>query len=472
MAISMLVSLYYGENFMPLLWGTAIAVALGTMAVSLSSGAKRNMGRKDGYIVVTVVWTVFSLVGMLPFLIDGCIPDVASAFFETVSGFTSTGSTIINNVDIVPKGLLFWRSMSQWIGGIGIIFFTIAILPAFGVGEVKLFAAESTGPLHDKVHPRISVAVKWIGTVYLLLTTLCGGSLFLCGMGLFDAVNLSMTVTATGGFFTHSALIHEVYSSPAIEYVITLFMFISGVNYTLIYYTILKGRLRRFFADAEVRTYLTIVLGATLICTIALIAENSGRGIELSFRESVFTVVALQTTTGLSSCDYAVWPVHLMPLLLFVMFAGACSGSTTGGFKCIRLTIFYNVLRNEVKRILHPRAVMPVKVNNNVISSSVVQTLLAFSVLFVASLFIGALILSITGVCPESGKEFHYYEAFGLAMSSLSNVGPALGYYGPLHSWDILAPASKVVCSLLMLIGRLEIFPIFIVLTKTFWRKG
>lgn len=473
LALCLPVSLAYDESVMPFLWTICTALVLGMAGVGVGVRAKSSMSRKDGYIVVSVVWILFSLIGMLPFLIDGCIPDVPGAFFEAVSGFTSTGSTVIDNVDSVSKGILFWRSMSQWIGGIGIIFFTIAILPAFGVGEVKLFAAEATGPLHDKVHPRISVAVKWIGTVYLLLTSLCIASLMLCGMCAFDAVNLSLTVTATGGFSPHSALLHEVYQSPAIEYVLTFFMFISGVNYTLIYYTILKGHIRKFFSNVELRTYMIIVFGATLICTLALVIPNMERGLELSFRESIFTVVSLQTTTGLATCDYTVWPVQLMPVLLFVMFAGACSGSTSGGFKCVRLSIIYNVLCNEIKRILHPRAVLPVKMNDNVISTSVVQTLLAFSSLFVVSLFVGAFILALSGVSPESPRQqFDYYEAFGIAMSSLSNIGPGMGYYGPVHSWSILGGLSKVVCSVLMLIGRLEIFPMLLLLTKTFWRRS
>jgi trk system potassium uptake protein TrkH len=216
-----------------------------------------------------------------------------------------------------------------------------------------------------------------------------------------------------------------------------------------------------------------IVFGATLICTLALVIPNMERGLELSFRESIFTVVSLQTTTGLATCDYTVWPVQLMPVLLFVMFAGACSGSTSGGFKCVRLSIIYNVLCNEIKRILHPRAVLPVKMNDNVISTSVVQTLLAFSSLFVVSLFVGAFILALSGVSPESPRQqFDYYEAFGIAMSSLSNIGPGMGYYGPVHSWSILGGLSKVVCSVLMLIGRLEIFPMLLLLTKTFWRRS
>lgn len=472
MSVCLAVSAYYRESIMPMAWAISTAMVIGIICVLLGIKAGKNMGRKDGYIVVSIAWIVFSLVGMIPYLVDRCITDVPGAFLETISGFTSTGATVINDIDSTPKGVLFWRSMTQWIGGIGIIFFTIAILPAFGVGEVKLFAAESTGPLHDKVHPRISVAVKWIGTVYVLLTTLCFISLAVCGMGLYDAVSLSMTITGTGGFSPHSALLHDVYNSPAIEYVITFFMFVSGVNYTLIYYAILKGRLRKFFSDAEVRTYMLIVLCATVACTMTLFLTNSDRGLELSFRESIFTVISLQTTTGLATCDYTVWPVHLMPVLLFVMFVGACSGSTSGGFKCIRLKILYSVLRNEVMRILHPRAVVPVKVNDNVISNSIVKTLLAFSTLFVGALFLGTFVIALSGIAPESGHDFRYNEAFGLSMASLSNVGPGMGYFGPLHSWDILNPVSKIICSILMLIGRLEIFPLFIVLTKTFWRKG
>lgn len=467
------VSIWYKENIMAFLLPISIALSAGGIGTLMGAKAGKNMGRKDGYIIVSLVWLIFTVIGMLPFLIDGCIQDVASAFFETMSGFTSTGSTIIDDMSTVPKGLLFWRSMAQWTGGIGIIFFTIAILPAFGVGEVKLFAAESTGPLHDKIHPRISVAARWIGTVYLLLTLACIGSLAFCGMGLFDAVNISMATTATGGFCTHSELLHEVYNSPAIEYVLIFFMFISGVNYTLIYYTILKGRVRRFFSDAELRCYMLIAGGATAICTISLFISNGFSNIELAFRESAFTVISLQTTTGLATCDYTLWPVQLMPVLLFVMFAGACSGSTSGGFKCMRISILYRVLHNEFMRILHPRAILPVRLNGNVVPSSIVQTLMAFVTLFVGALFLGAFVLALCGVDQGAPRQsFNYYEAFGLAMSSLSNVGPGMDYYGPAHSWSVLSPLAKVICSFLMLIGRLEIFPIIIIFTHAFWKRS
>ncbi|MBQ8736678.1 MAG: TrkH family potassium uptake protein [Bacteroidaceae bacterium] len=473
LATCLCVSLFYEESIMTFFWPMCLALVLGLTGLTIGRKAGKNMSRKDGYIIVSLVWIIFTLVGMFPFTIDGCIPDIAGAFFETMSGFTSTGSTVINDIDSVSKGVLFWRSMSQWIGGIGIIFFTIAILPAFGVGEVKLFAAESTGPIHDKVHPRISVAAKWIGTVYLLLTVLCIASLLLCGMNVFDAVNISFTTTATGGFCTHSALLHEVYNSPLIEYVLTFFMFISGVNYTLIYYTILKGRIKRFFMDMELKCYIIIVAVAVGICTTALYFSDNSTTLELAFRESAFTVISLQTTTGLATCDYTTWPVQLMPILLFVMFAGACSGSTSGGFKCIRITILQRILRNEFTRILHPRAVLPVRINNSPIQTSVIQTLIAFVALFIGALFIGAFVLAFFGVNPESSRSsFDYYEAFGIAMSSLSNVGPGMGYYGPVNSWDVLSPVAKVICSFLMLIGRLEIFPIILLFTRGFWKKA
>ena len=477
--ITLAVALIYKEDVMPYVWTLAITIVMGLVGRGIGWGAGKNMGRRDGYLIVSLVWLIFSLIGMIPFILAASVPDVSSAFFEAMSGFTSTGATIMDNIDSQPKGILFWRSVTQWIGGIGIIFFTLAILPAFGVGEVKLFAAETTGPLHEKIHPRISVAVKWIGSVYLLLTVLCIASLFVCGMNLFDAVNIAMTTTGTGGFSPHAAFFHEQWNSPEIEYVTTIFMFLSGVNYTLLFYTVLKGRFQKFFQNPELRMYLAIVGLSTAVCTIAIMVHNNEGDLELSFRQAIFTTVSIQTTTGFASCDYTLWPQELMPILMFLMFAGACSGSTSGGFKCIRWAILWEGLHNEFRRILHPRAVAPVKLNNEVIPTSIQKTLLAFVSLFVGSLFLGAFILILCGV-DENYIAMNdltivlrqdFTEAFSLSLSSLSNVGPALGYYGPAHSWAVISPTAKVVCSILMLIGRLEIFPILILFTKGFWRK-
>lgn len=478
--ITMCVAWFYHESVWPYVWTIIVSVVLGMLGSIIGINAGKKIGRRDGYIIVSLVWIVFTLIGTIPFLLTKSVPDFASAFFEAMSGFTSTGSTIIDNIDVLPRGIIFWRSMTQWIGGIGIIFFTLAILPAFGVGEVKLFAAESTGPLHDKIHPRISVAVKWIGSVYLTLTLTCILSLVVCGMSVFDAINISMTTTATGGFSPHSAFFHDQWNSPAIEYVTTLFMFLSGVNYTLLYYCLFRASFRRLLKNAELRVYVIIVVLSTFACTLFLTLHNNQGDIELSFREALFTVISLQTTTGFASCDYTVWPQILMPILLFLMFAGASSGSTSGGFKCIRWAILWNMLRGEFRRILHPRIVASVKLQGEVIPTSIQKTLLAFITLFVGSMFIGAFILILCGVdanyleqMPDGTQllRHDFTEALSLSLSSLSNVGPAMGFYGPAHSWAVISPLAKIVCSFLMLIGRLEIFPILILLTHGFWRK-
>lgn len=333
MFLCLIVGYIYGDSPATFAFPILIAAVIGSAGVFFGRNATQSMGRRDGYIVVSMVWLLFSIIGMLPFLFGHCVPDISSAFFETMSGFTSTGATIIDDLASMPQGILFWRSVTQWIGGIGIVFFTIAILPAFGVGEVRLFAAESTGPIHNKVHPRISVAAKWIGGVYMALTILCAVSLKMCGMSTFDSINYSLCTTATGGYGTHSELLSDYFHSPSIEYVLIFFMFASGVNYTLIYYTILKGKIKKFFADAELKTYLLIAFGAAAICTAALYLNGESHPFEYCVRHSLFTVISLQTTTGLATVDYTLWPVQLMPVLLFVMFAGASSGSTSGGLK-------------------------------------------------------------------------------------------------------------------------------------------
>lgn len=477
------VSAYCRELCTPFLWTLLLDVVLGVSLWLAGGEAGKNMGRKDGYIVVSLVWVVFSLTGMLPLLLSGSVDDVASALFETMSGFTSTGATVIDDVDGLPRGVLFWRSLMQWIGGVGIIFFTIALLPAFGVGEVRLFAAESTGLLHERIHPRISVTARWIGGVYMGLTVLCAASYYVCGMNLFDAVNYALSTTATGGFGTHSALLREIYHSPLLEYVMIFFILVSGVNYTLIYFSLIKGHVRQFFRDPECRAFFRIFAACTLVCTLFLAlmgvdwtggtAGELAARLELAFRDAAFTVASLQTTTGLASCDYTLWPSVLMPLLTFVMFAGACSGSSSGGFKCIRWCVVVNVVRNEIQRILHPRAVLPLRVGRMVLPLSVVSSTFAFTVLFAALVFGGAFVLTVCGV-REAGVpySFDYGDAFSVALSSLSNVGPGMGWFGPQHSWDVLPPLSKLVCSLLMLVGRLEIFPILLVFTRNFWKKS
>ena len=463
--VSLFTALFYHEDVMPFVGSILACAAIGGAGVFWGRNAKRSVGRKDSYLIVTLIWVLFSALGMIPYLIAGTFQDVSSAFFETISGFTSTGASTLPNIDEQPRSILFWRSLTQWLGGVGIIFFTLAIMPAVGQGEVRIFAAESTGPIHNKIQPRTRVTVRWIASIYVLLTVSCAILLCLLGMSPYNAINISLTTTSTGGFAPHSAMFHEYYNSPAIEYVVTFYMFVSGTNFTLLYWSLFKGKFIKIFKDSEFKCYFAVCFSAIIIATtIMYLHPNTPFDLELSFREAAFTVISLQTTTGFASCDYMLWPSMAHPVLLVVMILGACSGSTSGGFKCIRLSMIHHILRNEFTRILHPRAVLPVKINDTIVPQSIRQTLLAYISLTAMFCTIGVLSLSLCGLTLE--------EALSISISAISNVGPALGGFGPTQCWDILPSVAKWICSFLMLIGRLEIFPVVILFTRDFWMKN
>lgn len=457
-----LLAIYYKEtDLTAFLSSAAITAGAGIVFSIFGKNAERKISRRDGYVVVSLAWIFFSLFGMLPFYLSGYIPSITDAFFETMSGFTTTGASILDNIESLPHGLLFWRSMTQWIGGLGIVFFTIAVLPIFGVGGVQLFAAEATGPTHDKVHPRIGVTAKWIWSIYLGLTIAEVFLLLLGGMDVFDSVCHSLTTTATGGYSTKQNSI-AAFHSPYIEYVITLFMFLSGINFTLLFLFFLKGKFKRLIENTESHWYLGTVGCFTLFTTVTLVL-TSPMGIEESFRKAIFQVVSLQTTTGFISADYMTWVPVLWTLMCIIMLFGACAGSTSGGIKCIRIAIMSRVSRNEFKRIIHPNAVLPVRINRQVISSTTKSAILAFTFLYIAIVFIGWLLLMILGVGFE--------EAYSVVISSLGNVGPGIGKCGPSYSWSGLPDMAKWISALLMLIGRLELFTVLLLFTPGFWKK-
>ncbi|MCF0185080.1 MAG: TrkH family potassium uptake protein, partial [Bacteroidaceae bacterium] len=333
--LSMGVDLAYGDHAWPsFILSVLISFAFGLTLRYMGRHAKNQMNRRDGYVIVSTTWIVFSAVGMLPSLFSGFIPNVADAFFEAMSGFSSTGATILDNIEEGTHGLLFWRSMTQWIGGLGIVFFTIAILPIFGLGDVKLFAAEATGPTHDKLHPRISTTAKRIWIVYSGLTLACTGFLMLGGLNFFDSICHSMTCTATGGFSNYQDSIAHFHSAY-VEYILTFFMLISAMNFTLTYHSFVQGNVRRFFQDTELRWFLSLTIVATLICGICLFSQSNQEHLsaETSFRHALFQVVSTITTTGYASADYGLWPHVTWGVLGILMFTGSCAGSTTGGFK-------------------------------------------------------------------------------------------------------------------------------------------
>lgn len=462
MLSSLGVSLYYRETMVPtFLYSLAAMVGCGVLLAYIGRGKERNISRKDGYIVVTLCWVIFSLFGAMPYWFSGYLPSFTDAFFETMSGFSTTGATVLDNIEALPHGLLFWRAMTHWVGGLGIMFFTVAVFPIFGLGDINLFAAESVGPMRAKLHPRISVAARWILTIYVGLTLLAVVSFYFAGMGKFDAVCHAMSTVATGGFSTKQASI-AAFNSPLIDYVVTLFMFLGGVNFSLLYLFLFKARFSELFGDSEFRVYVSSVIIFTVIITIGLFYGLS-MGPEASFRTALFQVVSIQTTTGFATSNYVMWPPILWLLLSGIMYLGACSGSTSGAMKCARVSILGRVMFNEFKRIVHPNAVIPVRMSGKIVPSSVQSAILAYTVLYVA--------VTVCGVMVNMAFGLDFLDAYGLSASSVCNVGPALGHYGPMDSFSTLPAFIKWFCSFQMLVGRLEFFAVLLLLMPVFWKR-
>ena len=393
----LVVSLYYREDDILAFLITIAVTVLAAIGLKYKGyGAENSMGRREAYLLVTLIWVIFSALGALPFVISGYLTSYTDAFLETMSGFTTTGATIIDDVEALPHGLLFWRSLTHWIGGLGIMFFTIAILPSlvggsimfFTIailpslvgGSVKVFSAEATGPIKSKMHPRLSTTAKWIWAIYLILTAGCAVFFCLFGMGVFDSINYSMSITATGGFSTHNASI-AFFDSAAIDYTAAIFMILSGINFSLLYVLMFKGKVKDFVKDTELRFYLTVISLSTLFITYMLVTRN-GISVADSFRYALFQVSSFITTTGLFNTDAGLWPHLTWVVLTMCMVCGSCAGSTSGGVKCIRIAMLFRIIRNEFKHILHPRAVIPVRLNNTNIPYQSQATLLVFFALY------------------------------------------------------------------------------------------
>lgn len=453
--------LYQEDDLASFLLTAAITTIIGSLLYLYGRKADKELSRKDGYIIVTFSWIIVSAFGMLPYYLSNYIPDITNAFFESISGFTSTGSSILDNIEEFPHGLLFWRSLTQWIGGLGIVFFTIAVLPFFGVTGVQLFAAEATGLSHDKVHPRIGVTAKWIWLIYIGLTLVESILLRFGGMSFFDSICHSLATTSTGGFSTKQSSI-AFYKSRYIEYVVTLFMFLSGINFSL-YILFLNGKFKKLRDEGELKLYLfSVLFFSTFIALILYFVDNEP--LEYSIRSALFQVASIHTSTGFATADYMTWQPVVWGALFITMIIGACAGSTSGGIKGIRLLILGKITRNEFKRILHPNAVLPVRINKTVIPDTIQSIVLAFLFLYFSFMFMSILIFQALGL--------EFKEAVGIAISSISNSGPGLGRFGPSFSWSALPNIAKWWASFLMLLGRLELFSVLLILTPGFWRKN
>lgn len=456
--------IYDGNDFEAIIESAIITTLAGVSGVLIGGNSTKHFGTREGYLLVGLVWIVFSIFGMLPFRLSHYIPNIADAFFETMSGFTTTGATILTDIEALPHGLLFWRSMLQWLGGMGIVVLSLAILPMFGAG-MQLFAAEVPGITYDKLQPKITDTARKLWELYLLLTIICAILLYVSGMNIFDAICHSLTTLASGGYSTKNASI-AYWASPTIHYIIIFFMIIAGTNFSLLYGAMIRRQWKRLIYDEEFKTYIYSTLGISIVITIGLICTRTFDGfqsIEKAFRDALFQIVATMTTTGFSTSDYMSWHPILWLIMLLVIPMGATAGSTSGGIKIIRLHIVAKNIFYEFKRVMHPKAIRPIRVNHRIVSENTLSNTYVFISIFVIITIVSTIVMMICGLSPN--------EAFGCSLTSISNVGPGIGAQGPSGTFAMLPDFAKWYLSFLMLIGRLELFTILILFLPSFWKK-
>jgi len=433
---------------------TGVIIFLNTRIYTL-----KQIGKREGYIIVTFAWLVNTFFGTLPFILSGCISSYTDAFFETISGFTTTGASILTEIESIPKGILFWRSMTHWIGGMGIIVLSLAILPFLGIGGMQLFSAEVPGPTPDKLHPRITDTAKRLWGIYVLLTGIETILLMAGGMDLFDSLCHAFGTMATGGFSTKDSSIAGF--SSYTQYVIIIFMLLAGTNFTL-HYLLLKGKFSRIRTNNEFRFYLSIIFFIAIIITASIIIVQQ-TPFESTFRKALFQIVSIVTTTGFVTDNYMQWPIFALLIIFILMFTGGCAGSTGGGIKMMRQYLLLKNSKMELRRLIHPQAIIPVKFNGKVVPQSIVFNVLAFFVIYVIIFAIGSVVMSILGLDFET--------SIGSVAATLGNIGPGIGKVGPIHNYADIPVFGKWFLSFLMLLGRLELFTILILLSPSFWRK-
>jgi trk system potassium uptake protein len=468
MTLAIPFSYYYKDGAgLSLIISSAITLSTGLfLRINTREHKNDEIKKREGFLIVTVGWLSLALFGCLPYLISGAIPTISDAFFETMSGFTTTGATILGSkgqeISSMPESILFWRSMTQWIGGMGIIVLTIAILPLLGIGGMELFVAEAPGPTKDKIHPRIKETAKRLWIIYLGLTLLETILLMIVGMSFYDAINHALTTTSTGGFSTRDGSIGE-FNSPVIEYIIIAFMFVAGTNFTLLYFG-LKRKFGKFWANDEFKWYGMAVLGLTLLLLPIVYYHTSGIGLEETIRKVLFQVVSIITTTGFATDDFLLWGPFVSVVFFLLLFSGASAGSTSGGIKIVRIVILLKNTLMEFKRRLHPKAIIPVHLNRQPVNNTIIYNLMAFIFLYLFIFTIGSLILTALDV--------NFDEAISAVATSLGNVGPGLGKLGPSGNFSEIPAAGKWVLSFLMLMGRLELFTVILILSPYFWRRN
>ncbi len=474
MMLSALFSWIYEDGVTKDLSFTGILVLLvGFLLMMITKAHQKEIKKRDGYLIVTLGWFVMVVSGMLPYLFTGAIPGITNAFFESMSGYTTTGATILTDIESLPEGVLFWRSITNWIGGMGFIVLAVAILPLLGIGGMQLFAAEAPGPNADKLHPRITDTAKRLWYIYFGYTVACTVFLNLAGMSFFDAVNHGLTSISTGGFSTKNLSMAYWNNNPLIQYISMLFMFLGGTNFVLSYYAF-KGKLLNVIRDHEFRFYFFLVCGVSLVAGLIIlfradVAMSAYHPMvfgetESAFRHALFQVISVITTTGYVSADFSNWTPFLTIVFFGLMFLGGSAGSTAGGVKVVRHLLMIKNGILEFKRALHPNAIIPVRYNGRTIQEPIIYNILGFFIIYMLMFIIGSLVLGLLGLDFES--------AVSGAASSLGNVGPGLGVLNPLATFDVLPALGKWWCAFLMLLGRLELFTVLILFTPYFWKRA
>ena len=455
-------SIYYkSDDISALLQSGIFTSAVGLIIWFFTRDSQnKELGKREGYLIVTLGWLSMALFGSIPFMLYGAVPDFTDAFFETMSGFTTTGATILTDIEVVPAGLLFWRSLTQWLGGMGIIVLSLAILPILGIGGMQLFTAEVPGITKDKLHPRVRETAKRLWGIYVILTFTEMILLLIGGMSFFDAINHSFTTMATGGFSTKNASTAH-FTSPFIQYVFIVFMLFAGMNFT-IHYLAFHGKFEFTKINTEFRFYIFFIAIVTLVVA-GIHLTHVNFNIEESFRQALFHVTSLVTTTGYVSSDYENWAPFSRMFFFTLLFIGGCAGSTGGGIKFARHFLLIKNGSLELKRLLHPRAIIPVRFNGKAVGADIILNVQAFFIFYIGITVLGSIVLSFFGL--------DFITAAGAVATCIGNVGPGIGAVGPLNNFAELPDIVKWILSFFMLLGRLELFTVLLIFTPAFWKS-
>jgi len=446
-------------DFIAFLVSSALPIIIGSV-VLLTTRGSIDLRARDGFAIVTFGWLAAALLGSLPLALSGVCENYVDAFFESMSGFTTTGATILVDIDSLPRGILLWRSVTQWLGGMGIVVLSVAVLPLLGIGGMQLFRAEVPGPTADRLSPRISSTAKILWGVYLGMTLIQIGLLLLGGMGWLDAVCHAFSTVSTGGFSTHNASV-GYFDSLYIDIVVTVFMFLAATNFSL-HYWLLHGRWRQYWRNEEFRLYAMVALAAVLVVWGEIVWGTHQPAAE-ALRYASFQAISILTSTGFGTADYLLWGAAVQLILYALMFVGGCAGSTTGGMKMMRVLILSKHSIRELRRQLHPQAILNVRMSGRFVPEDVILKILGFFLFYMSIYIIVAIVVALMGVDPLT--------AIGASVATLSNIGPGLGDVGPASNYAGLPMMAKLVLSASMLLGRLELYTVLVLLTPMFWRR-